>query len=1020
MPTANSSPGTLGLYINSFTKRGSSTNPYKQLLGTDGYGNYSGGNKLTDLFNYTNQYGYNYAIFYDLGAPRPGDDTVFVNTNNAETFLPLGQSVLETVFPLAHAAGLVDRGAALDINQHQNIAVGAFSPWDGLARLKRIINYNQSVAYDPTKIFTKIVSETEFWNFRYDLAVPMPGLVSIANSTSGGYPRGEIKNTPSGIDFTTLGLGVNDLVKVNNTWRQIVSVTSSIIFVDRPWTVPVGNTAWSSRDGSDGTVDYETYLYRVTKMCQYIATYGSGEEVELYIALPSYTLKGTKPAGEPLQLSRLYDAGVSKILLTAYQKTPSFDTGYFDSPINGNYASAPSGGYHRVSDDIVAAGIVRDIGAIISMESATLNNNNTCPGGVETDFNFSGYIMEGRSVLPHTTATNFRAIDSGGLPQVCNCCTTPVLTKPDITYNPLSMDEIWQYMAHTPPSGGICPACYPPQLGNTFNQLIAAGGTLGTNLDNYINFDTLIVFDQEFMRQLNITPAIAMSLSITGTNVTCNGAANGTATVGVIGGVAPFTYLWDDPSASTTASITGLAPGKYSCTVTDSAATSDSISITITEPSVISFTATPSSADCAGLNGGMSITGVSGGTSPYLYSVVPTGSLKVWTGSSTRTGLAAGIYDVSVASGDPNAGCFITVQRTVASASSFTISESHTNITCNGNSNGSITLTPTPSGSYTYNLYNVSSVLVQSNTTGVFNNLGPGSYTTSGVNSLGCTSNILGLTITQPSVVAVSTVEIVSPDCYLASNGSIEVSASGGTGPYSYTITYPTGLIISNSSGIFLNLRSGTYAVYAEDANGCTSSISFLTVDDPDPIVVDYSVTQPIAGSTTTGSITLQSISGGTAPIEYLWSTGATTESITDLSPGTYTVIITDNNNCNLTRTFTIRLECDSFSLEEMKILAYKAQCCAGDLAVKYINAVREGREDKTEKLLNDLKTLTMIIDTLYCTQNPGSESRITCEEVQNLIDLVNNICDCDCCKDPNYQTINVTYDPETGSINQI
>ena len=56
MPTANSSPGTLGLYINSFTKRSSSTNPYKQLLGTDGYGNYSGGNKLTDLFNYTSQY----------------------------------------------------------------------------------------------------------------------------------------------------------------------------------------------------------------------------------------------------------------------------------------------------------------------------------------------------------------------------------------------------------------------------------------------------------------------------------------------------------------------------------------------------------------------------------------------------------------------------------------------------------------------------------------------------------------------------------------------------------------------------------------------------------------------------------------------------------------------------------------------------------------------------------------------------------------------------------------------------
>lgn len=1018
MPTANSSPGTLGLYINSFTKRGSSTNPYKQLLGTDGYGNYSGGNKLTDLFNYTAQYGYNYAIFYDIGAPRLPDETVFVNSGTDETFLPLGQSVLETVFPLAHTAGLVDRGCVVDINKHQNIARGVFSPWCGLARLKRIINYNQSVAYDSTKIFTKIVTETEFWNFRYDLAISESSLISISNSTLSGYLTGRITNVPSGVDFIALGLGVNDFIKVNNEWRQIVSVTPNLIYVDRAWTVPVGNITFSHYSPPDDTMDYETYLYRVGKMCQYIAAYGSGEEVELYVALPSYTLKGTKPAGEPLQLSRLYDAGVSKILLTAYQKTPSFDTGYFDSPINGNYASAPSGGYRRVSDDIVSAGILRDIGAIISMESATLNNNNNCPGGVETDFNFSGYIMEGRSVLPHTTATNFRAVDSGGLPQVCNCCTTPVLTKPDITYNPLSMDEIWQYMAHTPPSGGICPACYPPQLGNTFNQLIAAGGTLGTNLDNYINFDTLIVFDQEFMRQLNITPAIAMSLSITGTNVTCNGAANGTATVGVIGGVAPFTYLWDDPGTSTTASITGLAPGTYTCTVTDDAATVDSISITITEPAAVTFTATVTNADCAGNNGQIAITSPTG-TPPYLYSVVPTGNPKIWTGTATRTGLTAGVYDVSVSSGDPANGCITTVQRTISAGASFTISQAHTNITCNGGINGSITLTPSTPGTYTYNLY-ASAVLIQSNSIGVFNNLVAGTYTASAKNSLDCTSNTLSITVTEPSEVVLTTVEIVNPDCNSASNGSIEVSGSGGTGPYSYTITYPTGITISNSSGIFLNLHSGTYSIYAEDASGCTSNISFLTVNDPNPIVVSYSVTQPIAGFSTTGSITLESISGGTAPIEYLWSTGATTSSLSDLSPEEYSVIITDNNGCNITRTFIIRIECDSFSLEEMKVLAYKAQCCAGDLAVKYVKAVREGREDKTEKLLNDLRTLTMIVDTFYCTQDPGSESRLTCEEMQHLIDLVNNICDCDCCKDPNYQTINVTYDSDSGSINQI
>jgi len=1004
MPSAASSPTLLGLYINSF-KPGNSTSPYKDLLGSTSAnnGDYINGNKLTDLYNYTAQYGYNYALFYDM------DRSTFTASGNSEQFIPntnnVGKRLLDVLMPQAHAAGLTTRSMVMDVYNPNNpsMITGPFNGYNGISDVIRVVDYNTYTGNAADKIFHYVTLETEFWNFKYTTN-SLPGNVK----TSNGAITGQIQNVSGGTtNFTTLGLSVRDFVLVNSEWRQIVSISSTVILVDRRWNSVTNSASWEVSIGSgDETVDYETYLYRVGKCITYINQVGSSLKMDLYVAFPGVQ-------GGIKQLARLYQAGVDRINLTNYALNAKPRWSLIDA---GSYGPGGSS-YKRVSDDICSDGVSRKLGMILSMEKAT-NNNGPNPTR-DTGFNFSGLFAEGKSITPHSNGTDFRAVDAGNLPITCQGCATPIF-DPGVTYNPLSLDEMWQYSAETPPSGGICPACYPTAGSLTFNEVIAGGGTVATLLDTHITFDTMVIFDQEFMRQLDITPAIALNLSITGTNLTCNGSDDGTATVGVSGGVAPYTYLWDDPSASTTASITGLAPGTYSCTVTDSAATSDSISITITEPSVISFTATPSSADCAGLNGGMSITGVSGGTTPYLYSVVPTGSLKVWTGSSTRTGLAAGIYDVSVASGDPNAGCFITVQRTVASASSFTISESHTNITCNGNSNGSITLTPTPSGSYTYNLYNVSSVLVQSNTTGVFNNLGPGSYTTSGVNSLGCTSNILGLTITQPSVVAVSTVEIVSPDCYLASNGSIEVSASGGTGPYSYTITYPTGLIISNSSGIFLNLRSGTYAVYAEDANGCTSSISFLTVDDPDPIVVDYSVTQPIAGSTTTGSITLQSISGGTAPIEYLWSTGATTESITDLSPGTYTVIITDNNNCNLTRTFTIRLECDSFSLEEMKILAYKAQCCAGDLAVKYINAVREGREDKTEKLLNDLKTLTMIIDTLYCTQNPGSESRITCEEVQNLIDLVNNICDCDCCKDPNYQTINVTYDPETGSINQI
>jgi len=1028
MPVANSSPGTLGLYINSFTKRGSSTNPYKQLLGADGYGNYSGGNKLTDLFNYTNQFGYNYGIFYDLGAPRPGDDTVFVSTNNAETFLPLGQDVLETVFPLAHAAGLVDRGAVLDINQHQNIAVGAFSPWCGLARLKRIINYNQSVSYDPTKIFTKIVTETEFWNFRYDLAISESSLISISNTTYLGYTTGRITNVPSGVDFLALGLGVNDFIKVNNQWRQIVSITANLIYVDRPWTVPINNVSFSHRDGSDGTADYETYLYRVGKMCQYITAYGSGEEVELYVALPSYTLKGTKPSGEPLQLSRLYDAGVSKILLTAYQKTPSFDTGYFDSPLNANYASAPSGGYKRISDDIVSAGVLRDIGAIISVESAT-SNNDGCVFNTNTDNNFSGYIMEGRSVLPHSTSTNFKALDAGGITSVCVCCPSGLsYTKPDVTFNPLSMDEIWRYMAATPPSGGVCPACYPPQLGNTFNQLITAGGTLGTNLDSYINFDTLIVFDQEFMRQLDITPAIAFTVSTTQTNVTCNGFGDGVAAVSAMGGVAPFTYEWQSWDGFVWTTFLGpgspdyvvfsLTPGDYQCIVTDAAATVvTSDTITITEPSAISFTTTVVNANCAGVGGQITMV-PSGGTGAYLYSCVLQGNPPVWGSNPVFTGLTTGTWTCTLADGNPIDSCITSTNVAVATGSSFTITGTQINTTCNSGF-GSLDITPSTPGIYTYNLYDSTLTLIQSNTSGSFSNLLAGDYTIEATNSLGCISNTLSKTITEPTEVTASGTN-TDPTCYLGTDGSITIVASGGSGVYSYFIEYPSGVTLNNGSGIFTGLGPLTYNYYVQDGLGCQSNIGSITISNPSQITPVYEVIQISEDLAIGGSITLNYISGGTNPYSYLWNTGETTESLSNLVPGTYTVTITDDNGCEVVQSFTIRVECTELSYDSYKVQIYKAQCCAGKLAKKYVKFMQQGREDLAFPIMQDITTLTLILNAIKCDDNPGDQSCFTCDEMITLLENIKNICSCDCCQDQDGDQVTVTFNPESGQLDII
>lgn len=1076
MPNALSSPTMLGLYINSF-KKGSGIDPYTELLGTDGFGNYSGGNKLTDLFNYTNQYAYNYGLFYGL------TDSSFTSSVTSEQFLAapgFGQDILYNVFPIAHAAGMINRAAICDLAQPQMtpITVGPshYTGSDGISQVVKIVNWNASVSYDATRIFNWINFETEFWNFPYQDALPKTGTIVGLNVNS---TTTEARFSPVG-SGSFAGIGVNDFIFLNGQWRQVIQVVNNgLIRLDRPWTTPGVSGAWSylSFATANSTVDYETFLYRVTKACQYIADFGSGELIDIYVGFPSYDFKSTYPAGYPRQLAKLYQAGVTKILLTDYYRLPQWNY------INGDYASGATytgcvttvasnivtgintnlifpglhvsgpgiasnttivsvgtnsftmstsaaftntnnslrlytfpGSYHRVTDDIVSDATLRELGQIMSMETATKNNSSTPTANINN--NFCGYFMDGRSILPHSGSTNFWPVNAGNT-AITN--SAPMF-EPDITWNPLSMDEAWQYVAETAPTG----AGYVTKGSNTFNDYITAGGTTGTNLDSYIDFNTLIVFDQEFMRQLNITPAVALNTSITGSNVSCNGYTDGTAAVSVSGGVGPYTYLWDDPLVSTTSSITGLAAGTYTCLVTDSAATTSSPSITITEPAVLGIADWENSdTACSGGLGSIRLNDVVGGYGNYLACVVPAGDLPTGWVSFTGTSpglvfpnLTAGLYDLYLADGNPLNNCFSVVSGiTIGQGGLATISCTNTNVTCPGGSNG--TITTSPASSFTsYTLFDNLALPVQSNNTGVFNNLSAGYYSVWGVTGV-CTTNLVGVTITEPTTISLSGTT-TSPTCYNGTGGAINIGASGGTGAFSYILQYPSGLQVSNMTGNFLSLSPGTYTVYAEDSLGCQGGLTAFVVTNPSQITATYAVTQPIQGSSTTGSITLQSITGGAGGYTYLWSTGDTVASLTDLVPGTYTVTITDDNSCSVTQSFTIRLECDTFTLEEMKIAAYKAQCCTGELALKYIRLVKEGRQDLANALMPNIKALTMIIETLYCTSTPGEEPRISCADMQNLLDQINNLCDCDCCKDPNTETINVTYDPITGTIKQV
>ncbi len=190
-----------------------------------------------------------------------------------------------------------------------------------------------------------------------------------------------------------------------------------------------------------------------------------------------------------------------------------------------------------------------------------------------------------------------------------------------------------------------------------------------------------------------IQPPLLTATIIASTNVTCNGANNGSATVLGGGGTPNYSYAWA-PSGGTNTVGTGLGAGTYTITITDANSCSASATITITQPAILATALTPSNVSCFGGNNGSITSLTTGGTVPYGYS---------WSnGETTATdnNLSAGTYTLTVR--DAN-GCTATASTNITSPTKLIVTASGPQSDCSG---ATITLNSTASGGtapYAYN-----------------------------------------------------------------------------------------------------------------------------------------------------------------------------------------------------------------------------------------------------------------------------------------------------------------------------
>ena len=406
-----------------------------------------------------------------------------------------------------------------------------------------------------------------------------------------------------------------------------------------------------------------------------------------------------------------------------------------------------------------------------------------------------------------------------------------------------------------------------------------------------------------------ITQSEELIISSELSNISCYGGSDGSIDLTVSGGTAPYLYIWSN--GDETQDISNLVAGNYLVDVIDSNGCSSSTEIQINEPSEILAEVSVINISCSGSNDGSIDISVSGGTAPYTY---------LWSNGENTEDLSnlSGNQFLSVEITDSNNCVLFISDIYISEPEPMTISENHTMVSCYGESDAAIDISVSGgSGEYTYNWSNGS-------VTQDINNLSTGVYFVIATDENDCTVSI-EVEITEPEELIISS-ELSNISCYGVSDGSIDLTVSGGVTPYNYF--WSNGETTEDLS----NIGPGLYSVLVTDTNNCTETLEFeITEPEELTIIADVSNISCFGGND--GSIDI-TVSGGTGNYSYAWNGGASnSEDIINGWAGSYYVYIEDDNGCSISAEFEIS-EPESFSVSFTSNAGEYVDCNSGQLSV--------------------------------------------------------------------------------------
>jgi hypothetical protein len=372
----------------------------------------------------------------------------------------------------------------------------------------------------------------------------------------------------------------------------------------------------------------------------------------------------------------------------------------------------------------------------------------------------------------------------------------------------------------------------------------------------------------------NVSESPAISLQTSVNHPLCADAATGSIQLTPGGGTSPFQFNWSNNA--TTATVSALASGEYTVTITDAAFCTTEQTIAVTAPLPLKNLGASTSFACIGAsNGSATFLGASQGTPPYSIA---------WSTGATAPVITApaGMYQYTVTDAH---GCQVSAMVKIGNFIAPMIQSTESDASCFGKQDGQIQTTITLGSPGFEFLWSNNA------TTPDIAALNPGNYTLTITYADGFCQKVFDFQIEEPPALLLTDFFVTEARCFGEPSGSILLSTQGGVPPYQFQ------WLGGQQTEDLLQIGAGNYTLNLTDDTGCTMTASFVVPQPPPLTAAGVAVADTCEAIT--GAITTTT-AGGTGLYQYVWSNGGQTSDLTGLTAGSYTLTLTDGNGCTV------------------------------------------------------------------------------------------------------------------------